>query len=55
MLPGAASASDAHAPAGQCSTVSPFIGKSFGFPVARVASIPTAAAAIRQSASARLH
>ncbi len=39
-----------YAPAGQCSTVSSPIGKSFGFAVARRAPADEAAAAIRQSA-----
>ncbi len=39
-----------HSPTGQCWSCVVNIGKSAGFPVARSASIPTAAAAMRQSA-----
>jgi hypothetical protein len=37
-------------PTGQCSTVMSSMGKSAGLPVARRASMPAVAAAIRQSA-----
>jgi len=37
-------------PMGQCSTVMSSMGKSVGLPVAKRASMPVAAAAIRQSA-----
>ncbi len=41
---------EAHSPTGQCSRSSPSIEKCLGLPVASRAPIPTAAAAIRQSA-----